>query len=103
MSYTPGPWEVFDGPEPGVDTASGDFSIVIYGEENEEAGVKGRTQREAKANAILIAAAPEMFETLAEICALANSYANDADLHRACMRAHHLLLERLQEELWNLS
>lgn len=62
--HTPGPWAVF-WPNatdlPGVD--AGDCSVVVWGDgarDDDDGGVRGRTGAEAEANALLIAAAPEM-------------------------------------------
>lgn len=62
--HTPGPWVVFDGHFPGIDGDDGKFSVLIYGEELEEGGIRGRTSEEIAANARLIAAAPDLLEAL---------------------------------------
>lgn len=76
--HTPGPWDVFEGDQatdrPGINGAG--MSIVIYGTEEDDAGVNGRTREEATANAHLIAAAPDL---LAELINLR------ARFHRACL------------------
>jgi hypothetical protein len=63
MSFTKGPWEVFneDGfdPQPGIEGP--DFTIIVYGNWGEETGVRGATEEEALANARLIAAAPDLY------------------------------------------
>lgn len=60
-SHTPGPWEVFDSMEDGdtygIDGADGS-AVVYYGYRNKEEGIP------EKANARLIAAAPELLEAL---------------------------------------
>lgn len=61
--HTPGPWEVFTSEgasKPGIETADGKLSIVVFGHEGEESGVAGRTPEEALANARLMAAAPDL-------------------------------------------
>lgn len=68
-AFTPGPWSVFgiDGPKPGVEAPDIPFSIIVVGfpdEDNDEAGVHGRTSDEVRANARLIAAAPKLYEAL---------------------------------------
>lgn len=60
--FTPGPWEVFHAERPGIDAATCEQSIVIYGEGDDEAGIGGDGPEESLANAYLIAAAPELFE-----------------------------------------
>src|SRR6185312_16776966 len=70
--HTPAPWRVWGPPHecgdigwadhPGIEADGG--SIVIWGADGEEAGVRGATKDEALANAHLIAAAPEMLEML---------------------------------------
>lgn len=61
--HTPGPWEVFkSGTFWGVD--AGRKSIIVWGDADEEMGVQGTTVEQAHANALLIAAAPEMLEAL---------------------------------------
>lgn len=57
--HTPGPWRVFFGSRryPGVEATG--LSVVIFGREGEECGVRGDTHETALANARLIAAAPD--------------------------------------------
>lgn len=68
IKHTPGPWSIFSD-EPrnyyaGIE-ADG-FSIVVIGypDEFDDSGVRGRTTDETKANAHLIAAAPELLQAL---------------------------------------
>jgi hypothetical protein len=70
--HTPGPWTTYGLNEydcPGVESKSSEsISIVVFGNSlDENAGVLGRTVEEAKANARLIAAAPELLEALENI------------------------------------
>lgn len=64
--YTPGPWRVFAGT--GFDylgiEGENDQTVVIYGLDGDDGGVRGSTKEEAEANARLIAAAPELLEAL---------------------------------------
>ena len=68
MPHTPGEWSVFTdkdgviGAWPGIE--AGRLSIVIWGDKEEYCGVRGNTNEEALANARLIAAAPDLLETL---------------------------------------
>ena len=67
-AHTPGPWWVYNEGSrfPGIEAGLNgrNFSVVVYGNDNEIEGVKGRTHAEAIANARLIAAAPELLEAL---------------------------------------
>ena len=63
--WTPGPWVVYDFPGtywPGIDAKL--TSIITWGEFEETNGVQGNSLEEAKANAQLIAAAPDLYEAL---------------------------------------
>ena len=61
--HTPGPWYIYeDGDSPGIEASA--CSIVVFGLEEDDGGVGGRTTEEAKANARLIAAAPDLLEAL---------------------------------------
>lgn len=66
--FTKGPWEVFveDGKIdrfPGIESEN--LSIIVYGTDEElRCGVQGDTPEESIANARLIAAAPELLESL---------------------------------------
>lgn len=67
--HTPGPWTVFnpsEGYRPGIDAMGGSFSIILFGNDVDDMGVKGRGGDEMKANARLIAAAPELLAALEE-------------------------------------
>ena len=73
--HTPGPWKVFPARHPGIDsgTASDDCPIIVFSDEgpdDDDAGVRGRDASEIRANARLIAAAPELLEAClaAETC-----------------------------------
>lgn len=63
--HTSGEWRVFAAEQPGIEAPG--FSIVIYGSQGEECGIKGHTPSEARANAALIAAAPDLLAALREI------------------------------------
>lgn len=72
--HTPGPWSIQygirgeDGPyRPGIDSDATDFTIILWGEEFEEVGIRGRTPEEARANARLVAAAPVLLGTLQDL------------------------------------
>jgi hypothetical protein len=54
---------------PGIEAA--DLSIVIWGDELDESGVKGETHEESIANATLMAAAPDLLEALEVIKTIA--------------------------------
>ncbi len=56
-THTPGQWVVFDGYNPGID--AGDYTIIVFGERDDDYGINGATKGERLANARLIAAAPE--------------------------------------------
>ena len=60
--HTPGPWEVYPGFNPGIEADS--MSLIVFGDEPESFGIKGRTQSEKEANARLIAAAPCLLSAL---------------------------------------
>jgi hypothetical protein len=62
--HTPGPWEVFCDDDdidyyPGINSRAG-YSIIMFGDEDEDCGVQGRSRVEILANAALIAAAPDL-------------------------------------------
>lgn len=82
--YTPGPWVVFEetGQYPGIDSSVG-HSVVLWGSNEDDGGIRGRTPAEETANAKLIAAAPQLAEALQR--ALRDSGC-DGDL---CNRAWH--------------
>lgn len=68
-NWTPGPWTPFgvgDEKYPGIDSWEHGVSVVIFGEDSDddEAGIRGRNEEEAKANAYLISAASELYEAL---------------------------------------
>lgn len=66
--HTPGPWKFIGAYQPGIDSEPENFSIIIWGEDDEFGnGIQGRTEEEGQANAKLIAAAPEMLHLLGEI------------------------------------
>jgi len=70
--HTPGPWHVYNmGNYFGIDAGNGngygpdDRTIVTFGDADDDLmGVRGDTYEEMKANANIIAAAPEMLEAL---------------------------------------
>lgn len=69
--FAKGPWSVFvsgyAGDWPGVE-APGPRTIVVFGDSDvdDDGGIRGADKSEALANAHLIAAAPDMYEALAE-------------------------------------
>lgn len=64
VKHTPGPWMVEPGNGgaiyPGIEAP--EFSVVVFGDDNDDGGVRGRNPVETLANAHLIAAAPELLE-----------------------------------------
>ncbi len=75
-AHTEGPWEIFQSPNcthPGIEADN--FSIVVYGNGSDKAGVKGKDPETMIANASLIASAPELLalaratESLMGVCA----------------------------------
>lgn len=72
--HTPGPWEsVQNDPvmvRPGIEAPALNFSVVLFGADDDDGGVRGRTPEEEQANARLIAAAPDLL-------ALAKQYAKE--------------------------
>jgi len=69
--HTPGPWFVFKGDSetdrPGINSEDPSFSIVVYGTDDDDAGVNGRTVEERDANARLLAAAPDLLAALRDL------------------------------------
>ena len=69
MKHSLGPWKVFRPANvecPGIDARY--VTVVCYGESmTDNAGVQGATLEEARANASLIAAAPDMLAALEAI------------------------------------
>lgn len=67
--HTPGPWRVFSEgrKNPGIEAKSS--TIVLYGDDDEDCGIRGEDSEEQLANARLIAAAPELLEALKELVA----------------------------------
>lgn len=74
--HTPGPWSIITSETcdlyAGIE--SDDFSIVVIGypEDDDDGGVRGKTPEEAMANAHLIAAAPDLLESLERVVAIAD-------------------------------
>lgn len=69
--HTAGSWYVFEGARandrPGIEAADRRGSIVIYGEYadcSDDGGIRGSTPEEMRANARLIAAAPDLLDEL---------------------------------------
>lgn len=64
--WTPGEWKSYECENisywPGLD--AGNFSVIIWGDKDTNLGVQGNTLDEARANARLIAAAPDLCEAL---------------------------------------
>lgn len=75
--HTPRPWRVTDlDQHPGIENHDESVSIVIFGYRKgldanpyDDSGVRGKTRKEAIANAYLIAAAPDLLEALEEAVA----------------------------------
>ena len=69
--HTLGPWSVCNGMTdldwPGIEGRG--CSIVIFGNNNDDGGVRGATRKEAAANARLIAASPDLLVALEDLCA----------------------------------
>lgn len=73
--HTPGPWRVTDlDQHPGIENHNESVSIIIFGYRKgldtnpyDDSGVRGKTRKEAIANAHLIAAAPDLLEALESI------------------------------------
>jgi hypothetical protein len=82
-SHTPGPWSPFLGERaeyPGIDHDHG--SLIIFGENGELCGIRGKTKQERQANAYLIAAAPDLLEALEEIVINAHkNYEGSMDIY----------------------
>jgi hypothetical protein len=74
--HTPGPWYVELGYKggakyPGIESEN-DVSVVVWGDdtiEDDLVGVQGRTKKEAKANAKLIASSPDLLQALVAVSA----------------------------------
>lgn len=84
MSHTPGPWLVFepdkslDAAYPGIDAEA--HSIVVYGQDDvDDGGVKGATREQARANARLIAAAPDLLNMLQQARTMLSAYGSQYD------------------------
>lgn len=64
--FTPGPWAIFKPDQqhryPGIE--AGEQSIVLYGYQGDDCGVRGESADVAQANARLIASAPTLLEAL---------------------------------------
>ena len=88
--WTPGKWSVYEVERetywPGID--AGRTSIVVWGDQQENNGVQGDTLEEAKANAQLIAAAPNLYEALEN---LANACQNADDSYQWVAEAFDVL------------
>ena len=83
---TPGPWWVYNEGSrfPGIE-ARLNGTVVVYGNDNEIEGVKGRTHAEAIANARLIAAAPELLAALEMVLEYAEDCAADRGERPGCI------------------
>ena len=70
--YTPAPWSVYPGQNPGIEGDGGKKSVVVFGDgpDDSECGVLGKTPEQQQANAKLIAAAPDMLAVLQRIVAV---------------------------------
>lgn len=88
--WSPGPWSMHDGGDsPGVESQV--ESVIVCGDYRKWdcGGVYGRDRDEIYANANLIAAAPELFEALAQIIARHGSHliSHDRPAFNAAQRA----------------
>ena len=85
-AHTPGPWWVYNEGSrfPGIE-ARLNGSVVVYGNDKEIEGVKGRTHAEALANARLIAAAPELLAALEMVLEYAEDCAADRGERPGCI------------------
>lgn len=80
--HTPGPWVVFEyngqpvGERPGIDAKQVGKSIVIYSpcDDDYGTGVGGRTRDERVANALLIAASPDLADVAHMVLTTATVY-----------------------------
>lgn len=70
--HTPGPWESMQNDpvmvRPGIEAPALNFSVVLFGADDDDGGIRGRTPEEERANARLIAAAPDLLD-IAKQCA----------------------------------
>jgi hypothetical protein len=66
--HTPGPWDVVEwGSRWGVEATIEGYSVVVFGTDDDDAGVNGRDDDEMRANTRLIAAAPELLAALRDL------------------------------------
>ena len=74
--YTPAPWSVYPGQNPGIEGDGGKKSVVVFGDVagDEECGVLGKTPEQQQANAKLIAAAPDMLAVLHRVVAVYDAH-----------------------------
>lgn len=88
--WTKGEWKPYeiDGIThwPGIECGS--TSLVVWGSQMENCGIQGDTLDEARANAHLIAAAPDLYEELEN---LVNAYQNYEDIGCFVMAAFDVL------------
>lgn len=65
--FIPGPWDTYEeGDCWGIEAREGGIyaSIVVFGYEEDECGVKGEDREQMEANARLIASAPDLYQAL---------------------------------------
>lgn len=73
--HTPGPWRIFDSEfaiRVGIEGAN-NTSVVAFGAKGDDSGVWGETTEESKANARLIASAPELLWALGVLLAMVSN------------------------------
>lgn len=87
--HTKGPWSIYDVDceYPGIESDKEKVSIIIFGERDQDCGVRGRTRKEILANARLIAAAPELIDA----CKKAIIFIGDGRTPSDCMSAKTIL------------
>lgn len=90
--HTPGPWHIYnDSQVEHVGIEAENVSIVIFGADDDDAGIRGRNTEEAIANAHLIAAAPELLEALENIKhSVAQAIKTRNDWHREFLLIRNL-------------
>lgn len=93
--HTPGPWRATDlDQHPGIENHDESVSIVIFGYRKgldsnhyDDSGVRGKTRKEAIANAHLIAAAPDLLEALENVLSEIFIWESEHGLHPYAIKA----------------
>lgn len=65
-NHTPGPWIVIDGPYKGIDSFNNQ-TVIFYGTDSNDGGIRGGWIGEQEANARLIASSPQLLEALMDM------------------------------------